>query len=99
MCAMQDPSILLLDEATSSLDSLTEHRIQEALAARQQNRTVIIVAHRLSTVMDADVIVVMKVSLRGAGIFCMAPTWSRSYPVTRSQGVPLIWKGKVLVVC
>eukprot|EP00891_Asterochloris_glomerata_P000737 jgi/Astpho2/737/e_gw1.00015.6.1_t len=57
---LKDPSILLLDEATSSLDSLTERKIQEAMADRRQDRTMIIVAHRLSTIMDADVIVVLK---------------------------------------
>ncbi|CAL8467522.1 g7060 [Coccomyxa elongata] len=57
---LKNPRILLLDEATSSLDSLTERRIQDALAAKRSGRTTIIVAHRLSTIMDADVIIVMK---------------------------------------
>ena len=59
---LRNPLILLLDEATSSLDSLTEKRIQDAMTALRQQRTTIIVAHRLSTIMDADVIVVLKVS-------------------------------------
>lgn len=59
---LRNPLILLLDEATSSLDSLTEKRIQDAMEALREQRTTIIVAHRLSTIMDADVIVVLKVS-------------------------------------
>lgn len=58
---LRNPLILLLDEATSSLDSLTEKRIQDAMAALRERRTTIIVAHRLSTIMDADTIVVLKV--------------------------------------
>jgi ABC-type transport system involved in Fe-S cluster assembly fused permease/ATPase subunit len=57
---LKDPSVLLLDEATSSLDSLTERRIQDALTSLRQDRTTIIVAHRLSTIMDADQICVMR---------------------------------------
>lgn len=49
------------DEATSALDTLTEQRIQGALKAMRADRTTIIVAHRLSTITDADVIIVLKV--------------------------------------
>ena len=58
---LKDAPIMLLDEATSALDSLTEKDIQTAVATLRSNRTTIIVAHRLSTVMDADLIVVFKV--------------------------------------
>ena len=56
---LADKKILLLDEATSSLDSKTEHEIQRDLKELMKGRTSIIIAHRLSTVMHADVIVVM----------------------------------------
>jgi subfamily B ATP-binding cassette protein MsbA len=56
---LKDPRILLLDEATSSLDSGSEYLVQEALARLMQNRTTLIIAHRLSTVRVADRIAVV----------------------------------------
>ena len=54
------PPMLILDEATSSIDTRTEHRIQKAFASLMQGRTSFIVAHRLSTIRHADVILVMR---------------------------------------
>ena len=57
---LADPKILILDEATSSVDTRTEMRIQQAMVNLMKNRTSLIIAHRLSTVRDADTIVVLK---------------------------------------
>jgi ATP-binding cassette subfamily B protein len=57
---LQDPSILILDEATASVDPLTEAQIQEGLDLALENRTAIVIAHRLSTVKNADRIVVLR---------------------------------------
>ncbi|MEL6610357.1 MAG: ABC transporter ATP-binding protein/permease [Pseudomonadota bacterium] len=57
---LKDPPILLLDEATSALDTETEHEIQAELDAMGQGRTVLTIAHRLSTVVNADRIVVLE---------------------------------------
>ena len=54
------PEMLILDEATSSIDTRTEQKIQGAFAAMMKGRTSFIVAHRLSTIKDADIILVMK---------------------------------------
>ncbi len=57
---LRDAPILLLDEATSALDSHSERQVQEALARLAEGRTTLVVAHRLSTIADADVIYVMS---------------------------------------
>ena len=54
------PPMLILDEATSSIDTRTEIKIQEAFGRMMEGRTSFIVAHRLSTIREADVILVMK---------------------------------------
>jgi ATP-binding cassette subfamily B protein len=56
---LKDPPILLLDEATSSLDAESERLVQEALEFLEQDRTTLVIAHRLATVLEADRIVVM----------------------------------------
>ena len=56
---LRDPQILILDEATSALDTVSERQVQKAIERVSQNRTVIVVAHRLSTIRNADKIVVL----------------------------------------
>ena len=56
---LKNPPILILDEATSALDNVTEALVQEALETLMANRTTFVIAHRLSTVQDADLILVM----------------------------------------
>jgi ATP-binding cassette, subfamily B, multidrug efflux pump len=57
---LMDPRILILDDATASVDTGTEHLIQEALSRLMQGRTSFVIAHRLSTVMRADQILVLE---------------------------------------
>ncbi|GMA66060.1 ABC transporter ATP-binding protein [Alicyclobacillus fastidiosus] len=57
---LKDPSIVLMDEATSALDTIVESKMQEALAILLKERTSIVVAHRLSTIIFADVIIVIE---------------------------------------
>jgi ATP-binding cassette subfamily B (MDR/TAP) protein 6 len=57
---LKAPQIVLLDEATSALDTQTERNIQTALARVCANRTTLIIAHRLSTVIHSDMILVLK---------------------------------------
>lgn len=56
---LRDPPVLVLDEATSALDTRTEHAVQQAIDSLSEGRTTITIAHRLSTVRDADQIVVL----------------------------------------
>lgn len=57
---LRDPAILILDEATSALDAESEHLVQEALDTLMENRTTIIIAHRLATIRNVDTIFVLK---------------------------------------
>ena len=56
---LKDPPVVLLDEATSALDTVTEKSVQDALSELGKGRTQIVIAHRLTTIMNADQIVVM----------------------------------------
>ncbi len=91
---LKDPPILILDEATSALDSRTEAAIQATLSDVTAKRTSIVIAHRLSTVVDADQIVVLhqgRVAERGThaellrknGLY--AEMWSRQQSETEEQ--------------
>ena len=72
---LKDPRILILDEATSALDSRTEREIEAALRTVSANRTTVVIAHRLSTVVDADEIIVLNdglVAERGTHVALLA---------------------------
>ncbi|MFD6418382.1 ABC transporter ATP-binding protein [Streptomyces sp. NPDC060194] len=72
---LRDPPVLILDEATSALDTRTEHAVQQAIDALSEGRTTITIAHRLSTVRDADQIIVLdggRVAERGTHEHLMA---------------------------
>ncbi len=67
---LKDAPILILDEATSSVDTITEHQIQAALQSLMQERTTLVVAHRLSTIRHADQVLYMEAGrIREAGTF------------------------------
>jgi len=91
---LKSPSILILDEATSALDTKTERDIQSALDVVSQNRTSVVIAHRLSTVVNADEILVLRdgvVAERGnhiallqkAGLY--AQMWNRQREATEAE--------------
>jgi subfamily B ATP-binding cassette protein MsbA len=56
---LKNAPILLLDEATSALDTASERAVQEALTTLMQGRTTLVIAHRLTTIQDADIILVL----------------------------------------
>ena len=65
---LRDPKILMLDEATASLDSQSEHAVQQALSRLMEGRTTFVIAHRLSTIVNADkIIFIEKGKVTGLG--------------------------------
>ncbi|MFD1329435.1 ABCB family ABC transporter ATP-binding protein/permease [Mycoplana ramosa] len=91
---LKSPPILILDEATSALDTRTEQEIQAALELVSKNRTTLVIAHRLSTVVSADEIIVLKdgrISERGthAGLLrqggLYASMWNRQREATEAE--------------
>jgi ABC-type transport system involved in Fe-S cluster assembly fused permease/ATPase subunit len=91
---LKSPPILILDEATSALDTRTEQEIQAALDLVSKNRTTLVIAHRLSTVVNADEIIVLKdggIAERGrhqalldkGGLY--AQMWSRQREATEAE--------------
>jgi ATP-binding cassette subfamily B protein len=97
---LRNPPVLVLDEATSSLDTQTERLVQEALERLSEGRTTIAIAHRLSTVEDADQIVVLdrgrvvevgtyaELSARGGRFSALAARDDGSPAPTSAAGVP-----------
>lgn len=87
---LKDPQILILDEATSALDSRTEQEIDAALRLVSTNRTTLVIAHRLSTVVDADEIIVLedgRVAERGthAGLLAENGLYARMWALQAAE--------------
>jgi ATP-binding cassette subfamily B protein len=88
---LRNPPVLVLDEATSSLDVETERQVQEALDALAVGRTTIVIAHRLSTVRDADQIIVLdrgRIVERGTHIELLSAGGRYAALVARDSAVP-----------
>jgi subfamily B ATP-binding cassette protein MsbA len=89
---VRNPSVLLLDEATSSLDSASEKIVQEAIGRAQAGRTSLVVAHRLSTVIDADrIYVLVGGSVEAVGthaeLIGKSPTYKKLWRIQQGESV------------
>jgi ABC-type transport system involved in Fe-S cluster assembly fused permease/ATPase subunit len=87
---LKDPRVLILDEATSALDTRTEQDIGAALRHVAQDRTTLVIAHRLSTVIDSDLILVLQdgvVAERGthAGLLAQSGLYARMWTLQQEQ--------------
>jgi ATP-binding cassette subfamily B protein len=87
---LKDPRILILDEATSALDTRTEREIEQALRAVSARRTTLVIAHRLSTVVDADEILVLvdgRIAERGShrDLLALGGTFARMWALQAEQ--------------
>jgi ATP-binding cassette subfamily B protein len=98
---LKDPRILILDEATSALDTRTEREIEAALRTVAANRTTLVIAHRLSTVVDADEIIVLaegRIAERGthAGLLAHDGLYARMWAMQADEQQSARLKEEVL---
>jgi ATP-binding cassette subfamily B protein len=92
---LKDPRILILDEATSALDTRTEQEIQGAFRAIMSHRTTLVIAHRLSTVIDADEIIVLndgRIEERGthASLLARDGLYARLWAMQADEPTPVL---------
>ena len=88
---LKDAPILLLDEATSALDTASERAVQEALTGLMTNRTTLVIAHRLTTIQDADIILVLeggRIAAQGthADLLAMSEIYRNMHALYHQQG-------------